>query len=134
MVLGSYHTKDGKTVASAVTQHFIDALRQAGYSATLVGHNSTAPKGSAIVDGEIHEFWLDLYTAVWHNVGVKVNLWDRSGKRKLWEKDFNSRETNVLWLGLNSEIEKVVRQAIDKALNQAVTEFASEPFASRVSR
>ena len=71
---------------------------------------------------------------VFGHYGVKVNLWDRSGKRKLWEKDFNSNETNVLWLGLSSEIEKVVRQAMDKALNQAVSEFSGEPFASRASQ
>lgn len=44
----------------------------------------------------------------------------------------NGSETNVLWIGLNAEIEKIIRQAVEKALNAAATEFASEEFASKV--
>ena len=82
----------------------------------------------AIVDGEIVEFWLDLYMAVWHKVGVKVKALDPVNQNVLWEKDIRGEEKNVLWIGATSEYEKVIRQALNKALNQAAKEFASDEF------
>ena len=35
---------------------------------------------------------------------------------------------NVLWAGATSEYEKVIRQALTKALNNAASEFASDEF------
>ncbi len=46
----------------------------------------------------------------------------------MWEKDIQGEEKNVLWLGTTSEYEKVIRQALTKALNQAAKEFASDEF------
>ena len=128
MVLGGYAVKGGKTVAQTVTDHVADALRAAGYNAVVEGSGSAS--GAPVLEGDVHEFWLDLFMATWHNVGIDLKLKNRSGAT-VWQKRVAGSETNVLWLGINSEIEKVVRQAVNKALNQAVTEFASDDFASK---
>jgi hypothetical protein len=122
MVLGTYAIKGNKSVADAMTDSVADALRAAGYNATVGG------SGGPILEGDVYEFWLDLFMATWHNVGLNLTLRDSSGKA-VWQKKIDARETNVLWLGVNSEIEKVVRQAVDKALQEAAHEFASDGFA-----
>jgi hypothetical protein len=128
MVLGGFAVKGGKTVAQTVTDHVADALRAAGYNAVVEGSGS-AP-GAPVLEGDVHEFWLDLFMATWHNVGIDLKLKNRSGA-VVWQKKVEGSETNVLWIGLNAEIEKVIRQAVNKALNQAVKEFASDDFASK---
>jgi hypothetical protein len=127
MVLGSFAIKGGKSVAEVLTGHFADALTASGYKAVV----SDSASGSAVLSGDIHEFWLDFYMAVWHSVGVNLQLKDGGG-RVVWSKDVTSKETNVLWLGGNSEMEKVIRQSLDKALNQTVQDFASDAFAAKV--
>lgn len=128
MVLGKFAIKGGKTVAQTMTDHVADALKEAGYNVVVEG-SGTAP-GAAVLEGDVYEFWLDLFMATWHNVGVDLKL-TRSGS-VAWQKRINGSETNVLWIGLNSEIEKVIRQAVDKALTQAQQEFTSDAFASKV--
>jgi hypothetical protein len=132
MVLGSYHIKGDKSISAVLTEHFADALRAAGYQVTVTKRGSSPSSANAFLEGDIQEFWLDLYMAVWDNIGIKIKLMDGSGQRTLWEKKIEANQTNVLMLGANSEIEKVIRQAMDKALNQAAKEFASESFASKV--
>jgi len=129
MVLGGFAIKGGKTVAQTMTEYVADALKEAGYNAVVEGSGSSS--GAAVLEGDVYEFWLDLFVATWNNVGVDLKLRNRSGA-VAWQKKINSSETNVLWIGLNAEIEKVIRQAVDKALNEAVKEFASEDFASKV--
>jgi len=53
--------------------------------------------------------------AVWHKVGVKLTA-----------KHPDSKE--VLWAGVTAEYEKVIRQALTKALNKSISEFASDEF------
>lgn len=129
MVLGGFAVKGGKNVAQTMTDHVADALRATGYQAVVEG-TGTAP-GAPVLEGDVYEFWLDLFMATWHNVGIDLRLRNRSGA-VIWQKRVTGSETNVLWLGINAEIEKVVRQAVNKALNQAVKEFASDEFASKV--
>jgi len=126
MVLGSYAIKGNKSVARTVTGHFADALTAAGYQVVV----SDSASGGAVLTGDIHELWLDLYAATWANVGVNLQL--KNGGRTVWSKNIEAKETNVLWVGVPSEIEKVLRQAMDKALAQAAQEFASDSFASKV--
>ena len=84
-----------------------------------------------MLSGDIKEFWLDLAVAVWNNVEVGLQLKDRSG-RIVWSKKVEANKTNVLWLGVPSEIEKVIRESLDKALKQTVDDFASAEFAAKV--
>ncbi|MCA1964871.1 MAG: hypothetical protein LDL31_13080, partial [Prosthecobacter sp.] len=128
MVLGGFATQGGRTVAEIMTEHVADALRAAGYQAVVEGASGSSSSGT-VLEGDVYEFWLDMFTACWHNVGVDVSL--KKGSSVVWRKKFDGSETNVLWVGLNSEIEKVVRQALDKALNAAVKEFSSADFASK---
>jgi hypothetical protein len=39
---------------------------------------------------------------------------------------------NVLWVGATAEYEKVIRQALTKALNNAISEFTSDEFVKAV--
>lgn len=128
MVLGGFSVKGGKSVAQTMTEHVADALRAAGYNAVVEGSGHSA--GAPVLEGDVNEFWLDLFTAVWHNVGVDLRLKNRAGAT-VWQKRVNGSETNVLWIGVNAEIEKVVRQAIDEMLNEAVAAFSSSTFAAK---
>lgn len=127
MVLGSYGIKGGKSVAEVLTGHFADALTAAGYKTVV----SDTAGGSPALCGDIKEFWLDLYGAVWNNIGVSLQLKDRGG-RVVWTKQVEANKTNVLWVGVPSEIEKVIRESLDKALKQTVDDFAAADFAGNV--
>jgi hypothetical protein len=85
-------------------------------------------KFDAMFEGEIVEFWMDLYMAVWHKVGVKLTAKRPDSKEVLWEKVIHDEDKNVLWIGATAEYEKVIRQALTKALNKAASEFASDEF------
>lgn len=132
MVLGHIGMKDEAKLETLLTVYFVEALKEAGYKAVLQNPQSSNPEGQvkfdAVVGGEITEFWLDLYMAVWHKVGVKVNVLDPASQNVLWENEIRGEETNTLWVGVASEFEKVIGQALTKALNQAVKEFSSEEF------
>lgn len=128
MVLGSYAVKGGKTLGQTMTDHVADALRAAGYNAVVEGSGAT-PGAATVLEGDVYEFWLDLFMACWHNVGLDLRL--KKGGSVVWQRKVNGSETNVLWLGINAEIEKVVRQALDEALSAAVKEFEGADFASK---
>lgn len=136
MPLGNIGVRDGKRVDAMVTEFFVDALRHAGYDAVIQTSSATQPTGgvkvNAILQGEIKEFWLDLYMTTWHHVNVDLKLLDKDGKQVLWEKNIQGGKASILWLGLNSEFEKVIRQALDEALYRAAKEFASEEFYQKV--
>ena len=126
---------DGKRVDVMVTEFFVDALKHAGYDAVIQTSGATQPVGvkiNAVLQGEIKEFWLDMYMATWHHVNVDLRLLDKDGKLVLWQKNIQGGKSNPLWLGLNSEFEKVIQQALDEALNRAAKEFASDEFYRQV--
>lgn len=133
MVLGHIGTEEGIKLEGLLTNYFAEALKEAGYMAVgqetqAAGITPNQVEFDAILDGEIVEFWLDLYMAVWHKVGVKIKAIDPTNQNVLWEKDVQGQEKNVLWIGATSEYEKVIRQALTKALNLAIKEFSSDEF------
>lgn len=133
--LGNMGVNDGKRVDVMVTEFFVDALKHAGYDAVIQTSGATQPVGvkiNAVLQGEIKEFWLDMYMATWHHVNVDLRLLDKDGKLVLWQKNIQGGKSNPLWLGLNSEFEKVIQQALDEALNRAAKEFASDEFYRQV--
>lgn len=136
MVLGHLGVVEGTTLPDLMTQFFTEALRDAGYRAVIEGTpDSETPSDFqpiATLEGGIEKFWLDMYMATWHLVEISVSLWNNSDE-VLWEGLFEGEETNVLWLGLSGEFEKVIRQALDKALAQAVVDFSSDDFAEQLS-
>lgn len=132
MVLGNIGTEEGVKLEVLLTKYFAEALKEAGYNIALQGTQQTETPGQvkfdAIVDGEIIEFWLDLYMKVWHNTEVKLRVLDPSNQEVLWEKNIQSDQSNVLWVGASGEYEKVISESLTKALNQAAKEFASDAF------
>ncbi len=132
MVLGHIGTEEGVKLEVLLTTYFADALKEAGYNAIIQETQVTSIpnliKFDAIIEGEILEFWLDLYMAVWHKVDVKVKAINSRTQKVFWEKDIQGEQKNVLWVGATSEYEKVINQALTKALNQAAKEFASDEF------
>ena len=137
MVLGHIGTESGVSLAEILTKYFAESLSEAGYK-TVVMKEAKMPDGSekikfdAMLEGEIVEFWMDLYVAVWHKVGVKLTVKHPDSKEVLWEKLVQGEEKNVLWLGATGEYEKVIHQALTKALNKAISEFASNEFEKAV--
>lgn len=132
MVLGSFACGSAGQLETLLTDYFADALREAGYNAVVEKKFSPDELGAikldAIVEGEIKKFWLDLYMATWHQVEVLVTLREPETEEVVWEKLIDGSETNMLWFGMSSEFEKVIRQALTKALNKAASEFSSDDF------
>jgi len=132
MVLGHIGMLEGIKLESLLTEYFAEALRQAGYNAIVLDSRSADKKSEikfdAVMEGEIKAFWLDLYMATWHNVLVMVKAVDKVTLKVKWEKEIQGSERNVLWVGATAEYERVIRQALTKALNNAAKEFASDEF------
>jgi len=137
MVMGHIGTETGVSLTETLSKYFAEALQEAGYK-TVITKESKGTEGSeqikfdAMIDGEIIEFWLDLYMAVWHKATVKLTAKHPDSKEVLWEKVIHGEEKNVLWWGVTSEYEKVIRQALTNALNNAASEFASDEFTKAI--
>lgn len=129
MVLGHVGLQEGQSLEPLLTRYFAAALTEAGYTVVVQGQGENSQlKFDAVVDGEILEFWLDLYMKVWHNMEVRTRALDPAGTRVLWEKTIKADQSNVLWIGATGEFEKVISESLTKALNQAAAEYASESF------
>ena len=133
MVLGWIDSNG--SIEDILMRYFAEALREAGYEVSTV---ATLPEDrseyDAIIEGDILEFWMDLYMMVWHNVSIRIKVLNSETLTTLLQKDFTGEESNVLWLGVNSEFEAVISQALTKALNMAVDEFSSEEFYNIIKR
>lgn len=136
MVLGHVGLKDGQTLEGLLTGYFVEALKEAGYNA--VAQDGASPDAQqkvrfdAVVEGEILEFWLDLYMKVWHNVEIKTRAVNPATQAVLWEKTVQADQSNVLWIGATGEFERVINEALTKALNQAAADYASNEFQQAV--
>ncbi len=130
MVLGHIATEENVKLTEVLTGYFADSLSEAGYK-VIQGQNANATQAQGkpviIVEGEIFDFWLDLYMAVWHYMGVKLTAKNPDGK-VFWERTIKAEQKNVLWVGATSEYERVIRQSLTQALDKASLEFAAEPF------
>ncbi|TLM67195.1 MAG: hypothetical protein FDZ69_04715 [Deltaproteobacteria bacterium] len=137
MVLGHVGLKDGQTLEGLLTGYFAGALREAGYNAVIQGEpgaDAQQVKFDAVVEGEIVEFWLDLYMKVWHNVEVKTRVVSPVNQAVLWERTVQADQSNVLWIGASGEFERVINEALTKALNQAAADYASNDFQQAVNK
>jgi hypothetical protein len=137
MVLGHVALPPGESLEVLLTRYFAEALEDAGYHAELQLAGQQPPAElmpDAILDGEIEQFWLDLYVATWDQIRVAVTLRAPADEAVLWTSTIEGAETNVLWIGATAEYEKVVRQALDHALARAVAEFSSDDFYRAVCR
>jgi hypothetical protein len=132
MVLGHVAPEEGVNLENLLTRYFAEALKEAGYNTVIQGSEPAGKqnevKFDAVVDGEIMEFWLDLYMKVWQNVEVKTRAIQPATQAVLWESTIKADQSNVLWVGASGEFEKVINEALTKALNQAAKEYASDQF------
>jgi len=138
MVVGNIGLQDGILLEDLLTQYFAEALREAGYNAVIDKDRQQFPqqniKFDAVIDGQIVEFWLDLYMAVWHRVGVVIRVLDPDSNKVLWENIMEGAEKRVLWIGATGEYERIIREALTKALNRAAEEFASDRFQQAIKK
>jgi hypothetical protein len=134
MVLGHIGLQDGIALEDLLTKYFAEALREAGYNAVIDTESRPNVKFDAAIDGQIVEFWLDLYMAVWHRVGVVIRVLETDSNKVLWENIIEGAEKRVLWVGATGEYERIIREALTKALNKAAEEFASEGFYKAVRK
>jgi hypothetical protein len=135
IVMGHIATKEEIKLEKLLTQYFAEALKEAGYNAIIQEEQfDNISKIDAIIEGEIIEFWIDMRATVWHKMEVKVIALDPYNYNVLWEKYIRGEYTNVLWLGITSEYENVIRQALTKALNQAARGFASYEFYKAIKK
>ena len=137
IVMGHVGAEPGVNLTEILTKYFAESLVEAGYKVEAMKEakpveESQKIKFDAIMDGEIIEFWMDLYMAVWHKVTVRLTAQHPDSKEVLWEKVIHGEQKNVLMWGVASEFEQVIRQALTKALNKAASEFASDEFTKAV--
>ena len=136
MVSGHVATHSGVKIDELLTQYFIESLRQAGYNAVLEKAipESVSPqmKCDAIIDGEIVEFLMDYYSVVWHRVGVNVKATNPVNNEVVWQRLIQGSEKRTLWVGANAEFERIIREAMTRALDRATQEFASDDFYKRI--
>jgi hypothetical protein len=131
--MGHIAMKSDVVLQDVLTDYFVEALIEAGYDplreeSAGSGGQATASHADAVLEGSIQKFWLDLYMEVWQEVSVVLRLRDRGGQSIFWEKEIVGVEVNPLWVGATAEYEKVIRQALDKALARAVAAFGSVEF------
>ncbi len=134
MVLG-WVDSDGE-IEEIITGYFADVLKKTGYEVSTVTTlpEDASSKYDVIIEGEVLDFWLDIYMAVWQDLTIRIRVLDSATLKILWQKDFSSEETNVSWFELKSDYETVIREALTKALNMAVDEFSSEEFYNIIKR
>lgn len=129
MVLGHIGMQENVKLEQLLTKYFSEALVEAGFTVhNLNGTPDSNAKIDLIVGGEITEFQLDLYMAVWHDVTVKLKGFDFDTRKNTWEKEVKGHEANTLWIGATSEYERVIRSSLTKALDEAAKGFAGEEF------
>jgi len=133
IVTGRISTESGVSLTEILTKYFAESLSEAGYN-TVVMKDAKVPgesekiKFDAMLEGEIMEFWMDIGGGVSAKVGVKLTAKHPHSKEVLFEKVIHGEQRNFLWVGSTPEYEKVIRQALTKALNEAALEFASDEF------
>ncbi|MCK5681220.1 hypothetical protein KAI46_10475, partial [bacterium] len=136
MVLGHIGLHGDKKLDSLLTQYFSVALQEAGYEVTIFDEQSqddlSKAKFDAIIEGEIITFWMDLYMMVWHKVALDVRAINPTDEKLLWEGRIEGAEHRALWIGATGEYERIIREALTKALNNALDEFTSDEFYSSI--
>ena len=134
MVLGHVATLEGVNLEDLLTKYFAEALTESGYNVQVAGTKPLDMKADAVVGGNIREFWLDLYMMTWHYMTVDLKAIDPSSRKIMWEKEVKGDESNVLWIGVTSEFERVIRMSLTKALNEAAKQFAADEFSKVVKK
>jgi len=137
MVLGHVAVNKGEQIEDIMTEYIVEALEQAGYTPII---EKSIPDAATDLSGHgvtlrctLQTFWLDMYMAVWHKIGIKAELLDKNDKI-LWTNQVNTGQSDTLTWGTSSEIEKFISQALTEWLNQAVIEFASDDFYQNVQK
>jgi hypothetical protein len=137
MVLGHVAVNEGEQIEDIMTEYIVEALEQAGYTPII---EKSIPDAATDLSGHgvalrctLRTFWLDMYMAVWHKIGIKAELLDRNDK-VLWTKQINTGQSDTLAWGTSSELEKFISQALTEWLNQAAIEFASDDFYQNVQK
>jgi len=138
MVLGHVGMSKGQNLETLLSDYFAEALQEAGYSVTLCNADSEQNKPQeeydAVIDGDVITFWMDLYGAVWHRVAVVVTATDPQNAQVLWSGQIDGSEKRVLWVGATGEYERIIREALTKALNNAAATFSSDEFYNSINR
>ncbi len=52
----------------------------------------------------------------------------------VFDKEIEGAENRMLWAGVTAEYERIVRQAITKALNRAAEAFSSDEFDAAIKK
>lgn len=138
IIIRKHGIQGGKSLEVAVTEFFAEALNHAGYDVVIQSADGTLSKNNAKVDailrGEINEFWLQTAPMrAWQEINIDLRLFDKGDNQVVWKKNIHGDENNISWIGtLGSSYEKAISEALDKVLNRAAAEFASDQFYQKV--
>jgi len=138
--VGSVELKGNTGLGDIFTAYMVETLENAGYKTVIVDPASTGPNSSSsdkvpvILDGLITEFWENSMVKAWSRVEVNLLLSDAINGDVLWTKTIYGYGESTLWIGVQSEFEDSIRQAIDEALRQASAAFVSDAFSEKVNK
>lgn len=137
MPVGKIIIKDNKPLDLTMTRFFAEALEHAGYDIIIepAGSNSASNNHTnigAVLRGDIKEFWSDPYPTGWHDISISLELSDKEDQQVIWKKSIIGKNMRVVWIGKKSELEEVIRQAMDNALNNAAAQFTTDDFFQHV--
>ncbi len=132
MVLGHVGIQENKKLDEILTEYFAETLERAGYKVTIfndqIHNNNSTNDFDALIEGNILEFWMDLYMTVWHKIKLNIQAINPTNEKLLWEKEIAGSQKRVLWVGATGEFERIVREALTNTLNTALEEFSSDEF------
>lgn len=137
MVLGHVGMQEGVKLDVLMTKSFADALNAAGYNTVVQDASQvTLPPGrfDAIVTGEIIDFWMDCYMAIWHRMDVTTQALHPENQVVVWEKRIEASQANVLWVGATAEFERIINTVLTKGLNDAAQAYASDQFYQAIKK
>jgi hypothetical protein len=132
MVLGSIETYDSVSLDSTITSYFAQVLRNIGYN-VVIAQSSVPADATNVLEGEIKDYWLDMYMMVWHNIDIDLKLSSGvKGSKPKWSGCVQGKQSNALMWGVAKEFEEFVYKANTNMLKNAEVIFSSDSFSNAV--
>lgn len=130
-----YHRSDA-SLEEVLTEHVVTTLKHVGYEVELEKAPSSVDESrfDGILEGDIEEFWMNMYIRGWVFAHFRLRLIDPKYKTVVWERRVTGRESIHVGMGSAEGFEEVISLALTEALNEAARDFSSSGFYRRLKK
>ena len=130
-----YHLGDG-SLEEVLTEHVAATLRHVGYNAEVGDASSPTDKSQfdGILEGDIEEFWMNMYIRGWALAYFRLRLIDPRSERIVWERRVTGRESAHVGMGSSEGFEEVISLTLTEALNEAARGLSSYSFCEALKK